>query len=331
MNENIVNMHIDESSITNVGDYNLIKEEIICEICYGIAIKPKICKSCETLFCENCINNWKNKNNSCPKRCSNFIIQDAPKVVKKLLDKIEIKCEYCQNNFKYEIYVNKHFPECYEKNRLVKCPFCTDCKIKHKLIQDYENILKKNKSLLNEINELKETLKSLNYIDYKWNSIQNKKNFILSNNNKTIKIDYVGCFNVYTINYDFKDKIEYTLGISMNTFGNEYDCIYIGFMNENALNNNNSLDYCACQELDNLFYIQISSEKIYEGKKKYEIKLDNKTKINLKFILNLKTNKLDIRNYDSDNSYKVINVYGNKFTFFVGKCNSGIIEYTILP
>ena len=66
-------LEIDESMIKNIQEYNLIKDEIICEICYGILINPKICQSCESVFCEKCINNWKNKNNSCPKRCTQLI------------------------------------------------------------------------------------------------------------------------------------------------------------------------------------------------------------------------------------------------------------------
>ena len=46
---------------------------------------------------------------------------------------------------------NKHFPECYKKNRLVKCPFCPNCKIKFCLIEEYEKILKENEQLKNKI------------------------------------------------------------------------------------------------------------------------------------------------------------------------------------
>ena len=58
---NDINLHIEESIIKNIQEYNNIKEEITCEICYGIVVKPKICETCETLFCENCINNWKKR------------------------------------------------------------------------------------------------------------------------------------------------------------------------------------------------------------------------------------------------------------------------------
>ena len=73
MNDN-QELFIDESMIRNINDYNLIKDEIICEICQGILIKQKQCEICESIFCEKCINSWLAKNNSCPKRCDKFVI-----------------------------------------------------------------------------------------------------------------------------------------------------------------------------------------------------------------------------------------------------------------
>jgi len=112
---NDINLHIEESMVNNIQEYNNIKEEISCEICHGIVVKPKICEICEALFWYNCINNWKKQNNTCPKGCSNFIIKDAPKVITKLLNKLKIRCIYCQNEFNYDIYLYKHFPDCYKK------------------------------------------------------------------------------------------------------------------------------------------------------------------------------------------------------------------------
>ena len=112
-NEMII--QIEESMVQNIQEYNIIKEEITCEICYRISIKPKICETCETLFCEDCINAWKNKNNSCPKRCSKLIIKEAPKVNKKLLDKLKILCSFCQNVFNYDTYFINIFQNVIEK------------------------------------------------------------------------------------------------------------------------------------------------------------------------------------------------------------------------
>ena len=328
---NDINLHIEESMVKNIQEYNNIKEEITCEICYGIVVKPKICETCETLFCENCINNWKKKNNTCPKRCSNFIIKDAPKVIKKLLDKLKILCTFCKNDFNYDTYLYKHFPECYKKNRLVKCPFCPNCKIKFCLIEEYQKILKENEQLKNKIKMYEENnqkIQNINKITYRWKKDQIKNDFTLSKDNKTIKINYSSCYNTYVLDYDFIDELEYCLDISINTFGIEFDFIYLGFMNEKAKNSENS--NCLCRKPDNNFYIRIDNETIYEGRTEYKIKLENIKKLNIRFILNLKTKKLEIKNYDNNNTYRVINVYGKIFKFFVQKCNKGTIEYTLL-
>jgi len=54
----IRDLFIDESMIKNINDYNSIKEEIICEICQIILVKPKQCGACESIFCEKCIKTW---------------------------------------------------------------------------------------------------------------------------------------------------------------------------------------------------------------------------------------------------------------------------------
>ena len=338
--KNEFNLIIEESMIKNINEINTIKDELTCEICNRIVIKPKQCNSCETIYCEKCINEWKNKNNSCPKRCSKFILTEPSKIIKKLLDKLIIQCVYCKKDFNYENYIYKHFVECYQKNKLVKCPFCSNCEIHNYLIEEYKNkYLKEKEELLNEINKYKQIIKDFennknksnyNKIEYKWGNIQKKKNFILSNNNKNIKIDYSGCYNIYFLDYNFIGNTEYSLGISFDTFGKELGYIYLGFINE-IFDTKLGGGYCLCQLPENCFYINASAEKIFEGKKSISVKLENKTNLNLLFVLDLKNKKLNIKNYDSNNSYGIINVTGNSFQFFVGKCNSGQIEYHILP
>ena len=337
-NKNI-SLTLDESMIKNIEEYKLIKDLIKCAICSGILIRPKQCQECESFFCENCINNWKTTTDICPKRCSNFIIKEASKLMKSLLDKLIIQCTYCKNEFNYENYIYKHFPECYRRNRMVKCPICSNCQVAFKFIEDYEKkiINEKEQQLLKEKEELSKELKLYKEkiekyendkkILFKWNRIQNKNNFLLSNNNKTIKINYSGCYNLYFLDYIFEGEYEYSFGVAIKSLGNiDYHCL--GFMNEyeNICSNN-----CLCREPTNSFYIRIDSEQLYSGKNNYKINLENKNNINLKFDLNLKTKKLEIKNYNSSNSYGTIDITGTKFKFFVGKCNSGEIEYTLLP
>ena len=272
--------------------------------------------------------------------------KDALNLIKKLLDKIQIQCLYCKNTFNYENYIYKHFSECYKKNKLIKCPFCSNCDIPYYLLEEYENKhLKEKEKLLNEIEEYKKLIKELknngdnnkinqNNNEYKWSTIQKKtkyNNFTLSNNNKNIKIDYRSCYNMYFLDYNFNGDKEYSLGISVDTYGKELVHIYLGFINENFdLNSVISENDCLCDILDNCYYINIYTERIYEGHKEFQTKIENKTKINLLFMLDLKNKTLNIKNYDSNISYGKVNVTGNSFKFFVGKCNDGVIEYHII-
>ena len=167
------------------------------------------------------------------------------------------------------------------------------------------------------------------YNSFKWNKVQIKKNnFLLSNNDKTIKIDYSSCWNPYFLDYIFEKEKEYCICISINTFGKFLDNSNISFMNENG---ELSPSYCICQEPKNCFYINVSSGEIYTKKSRFKVEIKNKNNLRLKFFLNLKTKNLDIRDYDSNYCYKEIDIIGNKFKLFVAKCNSGTIEYNILP
>ena len=332
MNDN-QELFIDESMIKNINDYNSIKDEIICEICQGILIKPKQCEICESIFCEKCINSWLAKNNSCPKRCDKFVMKDCPKLMKKILDKLIIQCPLCKNEFNYDSFVYKHYNICVEEKKMVKCPLCGDCQIKYKTLMEYNNKLKEEKNEIlkelekykNKMNELKNNNKS----NLKWSKVQKYQGFSLADEDRKITINYSGCYTMYFIDYLFSGNIEYSICIHSNTFGKLYDYVYIGFINENF---NNNYD-CLCCFPGNAFYIRIDDEKIYyNGLNGFELqtKVNNKTNFSLKFNLDLKNNELEIKDYDTDKSYGKVDVTGKQFKFFVSKCNSGTIEYTIL-
>ena len=201
----IIDLFIDESMIKNINDYNSIKEEIICEICQGILVKPKQCGSCESIFCEKCINNWLLKNNSCPKRCEKFEIKNCPKLMTKILDKLIINCPLCKSEFNYDSFVYKHYEKCFEEKKMVKCPFCPDCQIKYKALEEYNNKLIEEKSkLLKEIQVYKDKLAERENIfknKLKWMKSQELQNFQLSNEDKTINIKYKGCYEIYLMDY----------------------------------------------------------------------------------------------------------------------------------
>lgn len=59
-------------------------------------------------------------------------------------------------------------------------------------------------------------------ISYSWKEKQIKNDFILSNDKKTIKINYQSCYNTHILDYDFIDELEYCLDISINTFEKKF-------------------------------------------------------------------------------------------------------------
>ena len=192
----------------------------------------------------------------------------------------------------------------------------------NKLKEEKNEVLKELEIYKNKVNELRNNGNSR----LKWSKVQKHQNFSLTDEDRKIKINYISCYKMYFIDYIFSDKIEYSLGIHVNTLGVLYDYVYIGFINENFDNN------CLCCHPRNAFYIRIDEdeEKIYYNSSNISTKVNNKTNLSLKFNLDLKNNKLEIKDYDTDKSYGKVDVNGKKFKFFVSKCNSGTIEYKIL-
>ena len=108
--------------IVNVDEIKVIEELIKCSICLELLNKPFECRSCGSLFCEDCIQNWLKTKNICPLKCKEFNIAKAGINTKKLLNLVKLKC----NNFPdcnfianyWDIF--EHEPKCeYQK---LYCP-----------------------------------------------------------------------------------------------------------------------------------------------------------------------------------------------------------------
>lgn len=64
-----------------------------CPIDSMISMNPLMCKKCETIFCQDCIENWKKKSNVCPMRCNPIeLIPIERTVMKQQLNKIKLAC-----------------------------------------------------------------------------------------------------------------------------------------------------------------------------------------------------------------------------------------------
>lgn len=100
--------------------------ELICSICLEIVRSPKLCKTCQNLFCNECLTQQLSKSKFCPNRCI-FKDQEVNLIFKKLLFKIELKCYYCKNGCNETIlYENfdKHVENCIWGNYKCMSPGC---------------------------------------------------------------------------------------------------------------------------------------------------------------------------------------------------------------
>ncbi|EAS01087.1 TRAF-type zinc finger protein (macronuclear) [Tetrahymena thermophila SB210] len=69
-----------------------------CYICYEISLDIKECKSCETIFCNRCIDLIKKKKKdqpcSCPNNCKEWILNKPHRSIRNFIENIEF---YCKN------------------------------------------------------------------------------------------------------------------------------------------------------------------------------------------------------------------------------------------
>ena len=269
-----------------------------------------------------------------------FFKEDIIKESEKLYNKVKISMENSKalnSDYKDNNKINILINECINIENNIKGFEKINENIK-KCNNSHDLQIKISPEKEDEINEFLKNIKSfgkiynnsISNISYKWNKNQIKDNFKLSKDYKKITINYDDCYSIYFLDYIFDQKLEYSICISINTFGEKLNFIYVGFTNENE--GISSKKYCFCHKPDNIFYMRIDEEALYQGNSRFKVQIGNKINLNLKLILNLKTKKLEFKNYDSNNSYGAINITGNKFKFFVGKCcgNDGTIEYTLI-
>jgi len=119
--------------------------EVICSICHNVLWKPIACRTCENIFCSQCIRTWTNNMNirqsdqfvtamndekpndnakTCPFHCM-FEEKQAPPIVNTLLSKLELYCAYrpngCQQKLNYNA-LEVHEQMCEFEH--VPCPVC---------------------------------------------------------------------------------------------------------------------------------------------------------------------------------------------------------------
>jgi len=88
--------------------YSYVEEdmELICAICLGYFEKPTIHVKCGNTFCYDCVSGLE----KCP-ICRESVVsdlQEAPKLVRNMLDRLSVSCNTCQSVMTREQFKNNH-------------------------------------------------------------------------------------------------------------------------------------------------------------------------------------------------------------------------------
>ena len=112
--------YINDDLVIKNEMYNAFKDSIKCPICLKILINPMMCMNCQNVYCKNCIEKWKEKNNECPLGCQNPNYQKSLEK-NNILSKLKFKCVNCEGEIEYN-NVEKHPESCKGKKTIKKIP-----------------------------------------------------------------------------------------------------------------------------------------------------------------------------------------------------------------
>ena len=86
-----------------------------------------VCKKCETVYCKDCIEKWKNTSNICPMRCSPMeLIPIERTILAQQIEKIKVKCKNESHGCTEKVLLKDQ--KTHEKNCLFKQVECCKCK-----------------------------------------------------------------------------------------------------------------------------------------------------------------------------------------------------------
>ena len=139
-----------------IGKSDKELDEFTCGICHEILVEPMVTKCCQQTYCRQCIEEWLQRQNTCPNDRKSLIKQDlcpAPRLVVNLLNEMSVKCDYhldgCQEVVPYS-QLSTHLKSC-EFNLCKTCGYRGRDE-EHKCV---DILLAKNNSLMDELKKLK--------------------------------------------------------------------------------------------------------------------------------------------------------------------------------
>jgi hypothetical protein len=99
-----------------------------CPIDNMVSLNPLMCKKCETIFCPNCIEDWKKRSNVCPMRCNPIeLIKTDKTIIRQQLNKIKLFCPFLNNGCLEKVMINelpRHERLC--EYRTIECDKCRE-------------------------------------------------------------------------------------------------------------------------------------------------------------------------------------------------------------
>lgn len=139
---------------------------------------------------------------------------------------------------------------------------------------------------------------------------------------------YSSCYNLNFIDYVFNSDNEETLSIEVTCTGNDFTHHYISFMNESYYNNMS----CPCLYKEGYFYLHYNGKEVKKANSLLFssdalVMTANVPKV-YTFRIRATSNEFDI--IVDDELIYTVNLEGENYRFFVGKCNSGDFKYRIL-
>ena len=132
---------IEKTDVANIEDIPLI-DNLVCPIDSMIPFHPLMCSKCQTIFCEDCLDKWNERNKACPLRCKPFeSIPVESSIIHQQLESIRFKCENfevgCKQILKYE-EKEEHEKNCPYKKK--NCKFCNELIYSKEIEAHYLNL-----------------------------------------------------------------------------------------------------------------------------------------------------------------------------------------------
>ena len=120
-------LKIEKNEISNPEEI-LLLDSLECPIDNMIPLNPNMCSKCHTIFCKDCIEEWKKKSNDCPMRCNNFnVLEIKNSIINQQLNLIKVNCKFIKNGCKANILLKEiklHEEHC--NYRKIKCDKCNE-------------------------------------------------------------------------------------------------------------------------------------------------------------------------------------------------------------